>query len=124
MPLPVIEDIPTKQSFLELLTNNPGLVIIKFSAQWCSPCRKIEPEVQKMIQFMPDNVQMVIIDIDRSLDFYSFLKKNRVLNGVPVILCYKKGNVSCIPDDFVVGANVEKVNAFAERCYKEASSIS
>jgi thioredoxin 1 len=123
MPLPVIEDIPTQKTFEDLLTNNPGLVIIKCGAVWCSPCRKIEPEVKKMVEYMPNNVQMVIIDIDQSLDFYSFLKKKRVLNGVPVILCYKRGNTSFIPDDYVVGASIEKVNQFAERCYKTALSM-
>lgn len=123
MPLPIINQILTKKSFEEVLTNNPGLVIIKFSAKWCAPCRRIEPEVQKMVEIMPDNVQMVIVDIDECLDFYSFMKKHRVLNGVPVILCYKKGNISIIPDDYVVGASLDKVNAFAERCYKLALSM-
>ena len=119
--LPVITDIPTLESFHNLLKNNPGLIIIKFGATWCGPCKTIEPYINTMFNNMPDNVQCVMIDIDKSLDFYSFMKKNRVLNGVPVIISYNKNNLSFVPDDFVVGANKEKLDAFSNRCLRTSN---
>jgi len=113
--LPIITEIPTLDSFNQLLRNNPGVIIIKFGATWCGPCKMIENDVKNMFSIMPDNVQCVAIDIDQSLEFYSFMKKNRVLNGVPVIISYNKNNLSLVPDDYVVGASKEKIEAFSTR---------
>ena len=39
-----------------------------------------------------------------------------MVNGIPVILCYKKGNVTYIPDDSVTGADPTKLAEFFKRC--------
>jgi hypothetical protein len=67
---------------------------------------------------MNDNIQCAIIDIDKCFDVYSYLKSKRMVNGVPVILCYKKGNNNFAPDDIVVGADKNKINEFFIRCSK------
>lgn len=121
--LPIIYDIPTLDGFKQILKSNPGIVIIKFGATWCGPCKHIEQDVLNLFNIMPDNVQCVIVDIDISFDLYTFLRKNRVLNGVPVIISYNKGNVSFIPDDYVVGASKDKIEAFSMRCFRLAKSL-
>jgi hypothetical protein len=40
-------------------------------------------------------ITSAIIDIDDNFEIYAFLKSKKMVNGVPVILCYKKGNQSC-----------------------------
>jgi thiol-disulfide isomerase/thioredoxin len=122
--LPIIDNIETVNDFNNLLSNNPGLIIIKMTAEWCGPCKMIEPNINTLFENMPSNVQCVIIDIDKSIDVYSFFKKKRVINGVPVILCYLKGNTSFIPDDFVIGANLDKIDDLNTRCIQNAQSIS
>jgi len=114
--LSIITEITDKNHFAELLISNPGLLIIKFGAEWCGPCKMINAGVKFCFEQMPQTVQCAIIDIDKCLDFYTFLKNNRVINGVPVILCYKKGNLSHIPDDMIVGADKNKIANFFERC--------
>jgi hypothetical protein len=39
-----------------------------------------------------------------------------MVNGIPVILMYKRGNVSFIPDDSVTGADPGALDAFFKRC--------
>jgi hypothetical protein len=39
-----------------------------------------------------------------------------MVNGVPVIMCYKKGNTSFIPDDSVTGSDPVALDAFFKRC--------
>jgi hypothetical protein len=56
------------------------------------------------------------IDVDQSIDFYSFLKSKKMVNGIPVILCYKKGNVTFIPDDTITGADPVQLDLFFKRC--------
>ena len=118
MPLPIITEITDRNHFGDLLKSNPGLFILKFGAEWCGPCKTINQGVQWYFERTPDTVQCAIIDIDKCIDVYSFLKSKRVVNGVPVLLCYKKGNVTHVPDDVIIGADKNKINDFFIRCNK------
>jgi len=102
----------SRAQFEEMLTNNPGKVVLKFGATWCGPCKAIEPLVDMWFSKMPSNVKCVVIDVDDSFDLYGALKSRRQINGIPAILCFNKGNLSYIPDMTVVGSDVEQVNMF------------
>ena len=41
-----------------------------------------------------------------------------MVNGIPVLLCYKKGNLTFIPDDMVTGADPQQLHLFFTRCGK------
>jgi len=116
MPLPIITDIANRQQFADLLLSNPGLIIIKFGADWCGPCKLIEADVLSSFSSMPDTVQCVIVDIDKSVDLYAFLKTKRMVNGVPAFLCYKKGNTRYVPDEAFGGADKPKLRQFFASC--------
>ncbi len=104
-----------RNQFAELLTKNPGKVVIKFGAEWCGPCKQIEPLVIQYMNNLPETVQGAIIDIDESFDLYAFLKSKRMVNGIPVILCYNYGNTSFVPDDYISGADPKAIHSFFER---------
>lgn len=104
-----------RNQFAELLTKNPGKVVIKFGAEWCGPCKQIEPLVIQYMNNLPETVQGAIIDIDESFDLYAFLKSKRMVNGIPVILCYNSGNTSFVPDDYISGADPKAIHSFFER---------
>ena len=110
----------TLQDFASRIQNNPGVFIVKLGADWCGPCKKIEGLVHSCMNQVPENIDCEVIDVDESLEIYSFLKKNRVINGIPAILAYYKGNVSHIPNDSVIGADQNKIIEFFHRCYKQA----
>ena len=124
-----ITQIPTTQDFANVLQNNPGIFIVKFGAEWCKPCKKIDPLVKQRITEIMFNsppaiqpkIQCAIIDIDDSLEVYSFLKTKKMVNGIPAILCWYQGNVNYIPDDVVLGADEKQVNLFFQRCYDKVS---
>lgn len=119
----IISYIPNRNDFMNLLSNNPGLIIIKFGAKWCGPCKKIQPILDGFFATSPDNVLCCEIDVDECFDLYSFLKSKKMVNGIPVILLYKKGNNSFIPDDSVVGSEPIALDAFFRRCGKHFASI-
>lgn len=106
------------QEFADLLTTNEGLIIIKFGAEWCGPCKRIEKLVNDCYLRMPTNVKTYVVDIDESFELYGFLKSKKRINGIPTIFCYKKGNNNYIPDDTVVGADEIQINLFFQRCIK------
>jgi thioredoxin 1 len=108
----------SKEGFAKALQENQGLFIIKFGAEWCGPCKRVDPLIYAYFEeIQGPQVQCAIIDIDESFEIYAFLKSKKMVNGVPVILAYRKGNVSYVPDESVVGADENQIHLFFERCF-------
>jgi thioredoxin-like negative regulator of GroEL len=114
----VISQIAGREAFITLLQNNPGLIILKLGAEWCGPCKTIKSAVHGFFASSPPEVVCGDIDVDNSFDFYSFLKSKKMVNGIPVLLCYKKGNNTFIPDDSITGADPQQLHNFFTRCGK------
>lgn len=118
----IITEIPSLKDFFHLLHNNTGLVLLKLGATWCGPCKKIKPVVDGFFATSPENVICGDIDVDNSVELYSFLKSKRIVNGIPVILCYKKGNTSYFPDDSITGSLPNELHQFFLRCNKHLNN--
>ena len=114
----IISEIPTRDDFFRVLQHNPGLVIIKLGAQWCGPCKTIKPAVDGFFASSPPEVVCADLDVDRCTDLYAFLKSKKMVNGIPAILCYKKGNSTYIPDDSNTGSDPNQLHLFFTRCGK------
>ena len=112
----IISVFENRQAFLDLLKVNPGLIIVKLGATWCGPCKKIAHIVEAFFASSPKNVISADIDVDESIDLYAYLKQRRMVNGIPVMLLYKKGNLNFAPDDSVTGADPADLHAFFNRC--------
>lgn len=119
----IIASFESRNEFLKLLQVNPGLVIVKLGATWCGPCKTIAPIVHAFFASSPANVVCADIDVDESFDLYAVLKQKKMVNGIPVILLYKKGNVSYIPDDSVTGSGALELDAFFKRCSIHLKSV-
>jgi thiol-disulfide isomerase/thioredoxin len=95
------------------------IIIIKFGATWCNPCKRIAPICEEWLATCPPNILYADIDIDESLDLYMALKNKKMLKGVPTLLAYNTGVTRdhwYIPDDSVQGGDVAAVTAFFKRC--------
>jgi thioredoxin-like negative regulator of GroEL len=92
--------------------------VIKLGAEWCHPCKTIKSAVHGFFASSPAEVVCADIDVDKSFDFYSFLKSKKMVNGIPVLLCYKKGNGTYIPDDMITGSDPNQLHQFFTRCGK------
>ncbi len=112
----IISEIANRDAFFHLLQHNPGLIVLKLGAVWCGPCSKIKPAVEAFFATSPPEVICGDIDVDKSFDFYSFLKSKKMVNGIPVLMCFKKGNATYIPDDIITGANPQQLHQFFMRC--------
>ena len=111
------------------ILDTPGIniIIIKFGASWCGPCKKISPVYKQFIQDINrnnninNNIVFADIDIDTDInnELYSTLKRLKMIKGVPTIMAfYKNKNREhwYVPDDTVNGYNIEHLNAFFNRC--------
>lgn len=121
MGLPIITKINGRKHFQELLDTNPGVLIIKFGATWCGPCKVIEKDVEDYFQKMPDNIQCAMIDVDENIDLYGFLKTKKMVKGIPAILGYYQENTHYAPDEFISGTNKNDLDYFFTTCLEKAN---
>ena len=120
----IIESFQNRDEFLKLLGVNPGLVIVKLGATWCGPCKAIAPVVHAFFASSPANVVCADIDVDESFDLYAVFKQKKMVNGIPVIMVFKRGNISFIPDDSVTGSGAPELDAFFKRCNAHLKTVS
>jgi thiol-disulfide isomerase/thioredoxin len=120
----IITEISGLADFKSILESNPGVFIVKLGAEWCGPCKKIEPLVHDLISKLPtDKIQCAIIDVDESFEIYAFLKTKKMVNGIPAILSYYKGNTHYVPDDIVIGADQNEVLNLFNRAITHVSNM-
>jgi thiol-disulfide isomerase/thioredoxin len=108
-----MHSVLSKAGFQRLLENNPGHVVIKFGAEWCGPCKRVEGLVKQWFaKKQSAECLCIMVDVDESFELYGMLKSKRVVNGIPTILCYNRGNITFAPNAVTTGADEGKINAF------------
>ena len=116
-----------RKDFMELLKTNKGLIFLKFGAEWCAPCKIIDPYIEKIFSDLKENrsneITCLKIDVDECFDLYAYLKSKKMVNGIPVILCYEKDNISYIPLESVSGTDEKKIDDFFETCFSALAEL-
>jgi thioredoxin 1 len=112
---------PAKLQEIQSALKTNEVVILKFSAVWCGPCKVIKPlcEEWKKNIMSTDRIYWIDIDIDESIELYAAFKSKRMINGVPTLFAFrgdKKREQWYIPDDSVSGGNIKAVADFLQRC--------
>ena len=104
------------------------IVVIKYTASWCGPCRTIGPVVEEHFKRMPDNVIYAELDVDieKNMDLYAVFHKKRMLRGVPAIFVFY-GNIEkdfwYAPDDSVCSADVQAINRLFTKVNRKALEL-
>ena len=98
------------------------MLIIKFTADWCGPCRGIKNLVEELVKELPNSIKFYEIDIDESLELYAKFKSKKMVSGIPAILGFKGGEKEhwYIPDDSVLSGNKDNIREFFKRCAEYA----
>ena len=112
--MPVVNiDFESRTDFLNYLkTCNKNGVILKFTADWCQPCKQIKPYVDDLVSRLKDDIIYINIDVDNNFDLYANLKRLKQVQGIPTLLYYKPGNYNYIPDNAVSGTDKILIDAF------------
>ena len=103
----------THRDELRKYADTHRVVILKATATWCGPCKRCAPLVNKLFSTMPDNVSMVIVDIDDGRDIKSFLK----ITSVPTLYNIVNGQLM----DSVVGSAEDHIRSFFKKTLSRAS---
>jgi thiol-disulfide isomerase/thioredoxin len=122
----IITSLTPEELFTLQQSFNNKVIVVKFGAEWCGPCKKIKPLWNEWITLIPSNIIIVDIDIDESIELYVQLKAKKMVKGVPSILAFA-GDVKreqwYIPDDSVSGGNEGDVKNFMNRCFMKAKTM-
>jgi thiol-disulfide isomerase/thioredoxin len=101
-----------------LLNQNPGLIVVKFQADWCKPCRRIEPHVKKWLDRRPQWVHAYIVDVDEDSRLYSYYVNKRLVRGIPAIIVFAQGNTTPIFDDSVNSSDLGEIDTFFAKWFR------
>ena len=108
-------DFESRQQYIDLikvLCKDNG-VLVKFTADWCGPCKKIYDYcLRKFDYYSNNNVKCIEVDIDESFDIFAFLKQKKMIQGIPTLFYYGKGKDNYIPDESVSGIDENELEYF------------
>ncbi len=77
----------TQSKFTSL--SSEGLVLVKFGAHWCGPCRKIVPELEEVAANNAGTVRVLSVDVDQE----KALARQFNVNGIPKLVLLHNGKV-------------------------------
>jgi thioredoxin 1 len=86
----------TDQNFVSDVLQSDTPVLVDFWAEWCTPCRKVEPVLEEIATEMGDKVRIVKLNIDENPET---ARTYRVMS-VPTLTVFKGGQ----PVQSVAGA--------------------
>ena len=86
----------TNASFVSDVLQSDKLVLVDFWAEWCAPCRKVEPLLEEIATEMAGKVSIVKLNIDENPET---ARAYRVMS-VPTLTVFKAGQ----PVNSVAGA--------------------
>ncbi|MCX8095817.1 MAG: thioredoxin domain-containing protein [Caldisericia bacterium] len=87
-----------EKEFEEKILNKNGLKIVKFTADWCYPCKIIEPHLVKLEKIYNGEIEFYEIDVEENNNIAS---KYDIVN-IPTLLVFK--------DNKVIGSIVGALN--------------
>ncbi len=83
MALPVIAE----KDFEREVLRSELPVLIDFFADWCAPCKTVQPEVEAIARELEGKAKVVKIDIDRSKRIATMLR----IQAVPTFMVFARG---------------------------------
>lgn len=85
----------TGENFPKAVTERNGVTVVRFWAEWCAPCRRLEPLYKEIAGELGDRVAFGDVNIDAAPDVAGSLG----VRSIPTIIIFKDGK----PVDGLVG---------------------
>jgi len=73
----------------ENIINSGKPVLVDFSAEWCGPCKMMQPILAQLKTMIGDKAIILKVDVDKNPDAASQFQ----VRGVPTLLIFKDGAV-------------------------------
>jgi thiol-disulfide isomerase/thioredoxin len=121
--MPLVEAVFSREEFLQKLRDNRGVILFKFGAEWCGPCKKIKDYLVEWGDKLGDSIEFYEIDADESFDLFAYMKTKKIVPAIPAVLQYRAGTVDYIPDRVVIGADCTQIDNLFENAVLDAIQL-
>ncbi len=98
----------TDQNFKDEVLGYKGLAVVDFWAEWCGPCKIMEPVISEIAAELGDSVKICKLNVDENQETASTYQ----ILSIPTMKFYKNGEVI----DEVIG--VQSKDQLLERINK------
>ncbi len=93
----------TDLTFQEVIRGN-ALVLVDFWAEWCNPCKFLEPELEHLTKEYEDKILFAKVDVDEHKKTASELG----IMSIPTLVLFKNGkeverSVGMVPAEYIRG---------------------
>lgn len=79
----------TDETFQKEVLESDTLVLVDFWAEWCSPCRMLEPIIEELETEMKGKVKIVKMDVDANSQTSSYYQ----VMSIPNVKLFKNGQI-------------------------------
>lgn len=80
--------LPKTKTFQELIEGDTP-VLVDFFAEWCGPCKMMQPILEDTSKQLAGKVKILKVDVDRN----PLAATKFQVRGVPTLLLFQKGQV-------------------------------
>ena len=77
----------TEATFEELVLKSEKPVVVDFWATWCTPCKMVAPEMEKLASKYEGTVDVVKVDVDA----HPGISQAFQIMSIPTIACFRPG---------------------------------
>jgi thioredoxin 1 len=79
----------TTKAELQKELKSKKVILVDFYADWCGPCRQLEPNLEKLVKTHSEKVQVVKVNVDKARE----LAKEYNIRSIPAMFTLKDGKV-------------------------------
>jgi thioredoxin 1 len=80
---------PADADFQRAVVDQAGPVLVKFGAEWCGPCRALDPQLDRLESDWRGRLTVIRIDIDEQPELASHYS----VSSIPRMLLFRDGEV-------------------------------
>lgn len=78
-----------KQTFKDIINNSDIPVLVDFYADWCGPCKSMEPVISDIAHKMQGKAKVLKVNIDNNQQAANHYQ----VKGVPTFMIFKNGRI-------------------------------